>query len=70
MTIIRILGYDTRINEAILNIGEESEKRTLSFFLTLRGFDMSELEYEIKKLENLLLREKIIHYEKWKRQSS
>lgn len=52
---IFISDYDTRINEAILNIGEESEKRTLSFSLTLRGFDMSELEYEIKKLENLLL---------------
>lgn len=50
-----ISDYDTRINEAILNISEESEKRTLSFSLTLRGFDMSELEYEIKKLENLLL---------------
>ncbi len=42
-----ISDYDTRINEAILGIGENSEKRTLSFSLTLRAFDMSRYEAEI-----------------------
>jgi len=50
-----ISDYDTRINEAVLGIGEEPGKRTLSFSLTLRSFDMSEFESEIKKLEKLLL---------------
>lgn len=50
-----ISDYDKRINEAVLGIGEESERKTLSFSLTLRGFDVSKLESEIKNIRNLLL---------------
>lgn len=50
-----ISDYDTRINEAILEIGENSEKRTLSFSLTLRAFDMSQYEAEIKNIRDMLL---------------
>lgn len=50
-----ISDYDKRINEAVLGVGEESEKKTLSFSLTLRGFDVSKLESEIKNIRNLLL---------------
>lgn len=50
-----ILDYDTRINEAILDIDENSEKRTLSFTLTLRAFDISKYEAEIKNLRDMLL---------------
>ncbi len=47
-----ISDYDKRINEAVLGAGEESEKKTLSFSLSLRGFDV---ESEIKNIRNLLL---------------
>ena len=50
-----ISNYDKRINEAVLGVGEESEKKTLSFSLTLRGFDVTKLESEIKNIRNLLL---------------
>ncbi len=50
-----ILDYDTRINEAILGIDENSEKRTLSFSLMLRAFDISKYEAEIKNLRDMLL---------------
>lgn len=50
-----ISDYDKRINEAVLGVGEESEKKLLSFSLTLRGFDVSKLESEIKNIRNLLL---------------
>lgn len=50
-----ISDYDTRINEAILEIGENSKKRTLSFSLTLRAFDMSQYEAEIKNIRDMLL---------------
>lgn len=45
-----ISDYDKGINEAILGIGEESGKKNLSFSLTLRGFDVEKLEYEIRNL--------------------
>ena len=50
-----ISDYDKRINEAVLGVDEESEKKTLSFSLTLRGFDVTKLESEIKNIRNLLL---------------
>lgn len=50
-----ISDYDTRINEAILETGKSSEKRTLSFSLTLREFDMSQYEAEIKNIRDMLL---------------
>lgn len=50
-----ISNYDKRINEAVLGVGEESEKKTLSFSLTLRGFDVTKLEFELKNIRNLLL---------------
>ncbi len=50
-----ISDYDKRINDAVLGIGEESEKKALSFSLTLRGFDVSRLESEIENIRNLLL---------------
>lgn len=50
-----ISDYDKRINEAVLGVGEESEKKILSFSLTLRGFDVTKLESEIKNIRNLLL---------------
>lgn len=50
-----ISDYDTRINEAILEAGKSSEKRTLSFSLTLRAFDMSQYEAEIKNIRDMLL---------------
>lgn len=50
-----ISDYDKRINEAVLGVDEESEKKTLSFSLMLRGFDVTKLESEIKNIRNLLL---------------
>lgn len=50
-----ISDYDVRINEAVLGINDESEKRTLSFKLTLRCPDMSKIESEIQNIADMLL---------------
>lgn len=50
-----ISDYNERINEAVLGIDEKSEKRTLSFTLTLRSPDMSKIEAEIQNIVNMLL---------------
>ena len=50
-----ISNYDKRINEAVLGVGEESEKKTLSFSLTLRGFDVTKLEFEPESVKLVVL---------------
>ena len=50
-----ISDYDVRINEAVLGINDKSEKRVLSFNLTLRSPDISKIESEIQNIVDILL---------------
>lgn len=50
-----ISDYDVRINEAVLGINDKSEKRVLSFNLTLRCPDISKIESEIQNIVDILL---------------
>lgn len=52
-----IEDYDKRINEAVNGLEENSEKKSLSFTLTLRSPDMSKIDSEIHRLSSLLLTE-------------
>ena len=52
-----IEDYDKRINEAVNELEENSEKKNLKFTLTLRSPDMSKIDSEIHRLSSLLLTE-------------
>ena len=50
-----ISDYDTKINQLVLGVGEQSEKRKEVFSLILRELDMEKINMEIARLEKKLL---------------